>query len=278
MKGELYLIATPIGNLEDISFRAVETLRSADLIACEDTRRTGKLLKHFEIKAKLLSYHEHNETNRIDALVAELKNGRNIALVSDAGTPGISDPGYRIVNAAILEGIKVIPIPGAAAFISAVIVSGLPTDSIFFAGFLPAKKSERRKRLEELRLLPATVCLYEAPHRILHTLKDCVEVLGNRNAALSRELTKLYEETLRGDLETILKLVSKSPVKGELVLSIDRARGNVALNETESILSRVLELEAEGIERKKVLKIVAKEFGVSRSEAYRKLLEAHTEN
>ncbi len=197
MPGILYLVATPIGNLQDISLRCIETLKTVDLIACEDTRHTRKLLTHFNISQKLTSYHEHNEQKRAEELAELLLDGKSIAVVSDAGTPAICDPSFRIVQKAHEIGAKVVPIPGAVAFVNALIVSGLPTDSVFFGGFLPSKKSETRNRLEEVKYIFATLVFYETPHRISKSLQDCLEVLGNRNAAVARELTKLHEEIIR---------------------------------------------------------------------------------
>jgi 16S rRNA (cytidine1402-2'-O)-methyltransferase len=272
MAGTLYLVATPIGNLQDISPRALQTLKDADLIACEDTRHTGKLLSHYGIKNKLLSYHEHNEHERAGELAKLLEDGKNIAVTSDAGTPGICDPAFRIVQKAYGIGAKVISIPGAAAFVNALVVSGLPTDSHFFGGFLPAKKGERIARLKEVKNIPATLVFYETPHRIAKSLADCLEVLGNRKAAVVRELTKLHEETIRGDLQELAEKFGKQVVKGEIVLVIDRteiAGANAKGQTTGDLASRVSELENEGLDRKAALKKAAKEFGLSRSEAYR---------
>ena len=274
MPGTLYLVATPIGNLADISRRALETLETVDLIACEDTRHTGKLLKHFGIKKKLVSYHEHNETARAEELTETLKQGKSIAVVSDAGTPAICDPALRVVRKAREAGASVTAIPGAVAFVSALIVSGLPTDSIFFGGFLPAKKNERRRRLEEVKNIPATLAFYEAPHRIGKSLFDCFEILGNRNAAVVREITKLHEETINGNLEELAKTFSEQSVKGEIVLVIDRTEvqsPNFKAQSSKTIAERIAELESEGFQRKAALKKAAKEFNLSRSEAYRVL-------
>ena len=272
MPGTLYLVATPIGNLADISKRALETLQAVDLIACEDTRHTGKLLNHFGIKKRLVSYHEHNENARTEELAESLKQGKSIAIVSDAGTPAICDPALRVVQKAHEIGAKVVAIPGAVAFVNALIVSGLPTDSIFFGGFLPSRKTERRRRLAEVLLIPATIIFYETPHRLAKSLIDCLEVLGNRRAAIVREITKLHEETILGDLEELAEKFSSLEVKGEIVLVIDReeVQGKLfKVNSSKSIVERVAELEAEGFDRKIALKKAAKEFGLSRSEAYR---------
>lgn len=276
MLGTLYLVATPIGNLQDITFRAVETLKTVDLIACEDTRHTRKLLNYFNISNKLVSYHEHNEQSRAEELSEILLQGKSIAVVSDAGTPAVCDPSFRIVEKAVEIGAKVVPIPGAVAYVNALIVSGLPTDSTFFGGFLPSKKSERRKRLEEIKSIPATLCFYETPHRIAKSLTDCLEILGNRNAAVGRELTKMHEEIVRGNLKYLAEKFAENPTKGEIVLIIEREKiaiSNTQILNNETISKRVSELEAEGFDRKLALKKAAKEFGVGKSEAYKILHE-----
>jgi len=272
MAGTLYLVATPIGNLQDVTHRTLEVLRAVDLIACEDTRHTLKLLNHFRISNRLISYHEHNELERAEELADRLIAGASIAVVSDAGTPGICDPAFRIVQRAIEVGAAVVPIPGAVAFVSAVIASGISTDSIFFGGFLPSKKGDRRKRLEEILNIPATLVLYETPHRIAKSLVDCVEILGDRRAAVVRELTKMHEEIIRGSLPELAARFATQTVKGEIVMVIDRAALNVTKQESptpKSISKRVKELEKEGLDVKTALKKVAKEFGLGKSEAYR---------
>ncbi len=272
MPGTLYLVATPIGNLSDISKRALETLETVDLIACEDTRHTGKLLNHFNIKKKLMSYHEHNEHARTEELAEFLKQGKSIAVVTDAGTPAISDPALRIVQRAHEIGARVVAIPGAAAFVSALIVSGLPTDSCFFGGFLPSKKNERRRRLAEVSKIPATLLFYEAPHRLAKSLTDCLEILDNRKAAVVREITKLHEEIILGSLEELTEKFSSVEARGEIVLVIDRieiANRQSPIANEKSLPERVAELENEGVDRKLALKRAAKEFGLPRSEAYR---------
>lgn len=272
MPGTLYLVATPIGNLQDITLRALETLRSVDIIACEDTRHTGKLLKHFEISKKLISYHEHNEAARAEEILKILVEGKSIALVSDAGTPGINDPGYILVQKVSNFGATVVPIPGAVAFINAIIASGLASDSIFFGGFLPSKSGERRKRLEEISLIPATLVFYETPHRLAKSLADCVAILGDRPAAIARELTKLHEEIDRGRLSDFAVKYSNANIKGEIVLVIDRARQHKNVSNSNSLVSRIQQLENQGHDRKAALKIAAKEFGLAKGEAYRQLL------
>lgn len=271
MPGTLYLVATPIGNLQDISLRALEVLRTVDLIACEDTRHTRKLLSHFRISNKVSSYHEHNELERAEEFADRLMSGESIAIVSDAGTPGICDPSFRAVQKAHEIGAAVVPVPGAAAFVSAVVASGLPTDSIFFGGFLPSKKGERRKRLEELSSVPATLVFYETPHRIERSLQDCLDILGNRRACVARELTKLHEEIAAGTLDDLARRFSISPAKGEMVVVIDRpAVGSPAkANGRTTLAERIAELESGGLDAKAALKAAAKEFGVSKSEAYR---------
>lgn len=276
MAGTLYLVATPIGNLEDISQRALRTLREVDVVACEDTRHTRVLLNHFGIKTPTVSYHEHNERSRAEELCRDLEAGKSVALVSDAGTPLISDPGFRIVQAAIERRIPVVPIPGAAALIAALIASGLPSDQFFFAGFLPARANERRKRLEELHNVPATIVFYEAPHRIAATVKTAAEVLGNRQAVLARELTKLHEEILRGGLDELARRLSEQEKpRGEMVLIVSGAAPDSA-GETRSssrdLGERVNELESTGLDAKTALKQAAREFGMKRAEAYRLLV------
>lgn len=271
MAGTLYLVASPIGNLQDITFRAIETLRSVDLIACEDTRHTRKLLNAFEITNKLVSYHEHNEQERSDELGKLLAEGRSVALVSDAGTPGINDPGFRLVNKALEIGAKVVPIPGAVAFVNAVVASGLPTDSILFGGFLPSKSSERKQRLSEVAGVYATIVFYESPHRLVKSLADCSEVLGDRRAVVARELTKMHEEFVTGSLTEIASHFAANEPRGEIVIMIDRERAGPALVSEVSFIKRFEELVSQGIDRRDAMKKAAKEFGLNRSEAYRLL-------
>lgn len=278
MPGTLYLVATPIGNLADITVRALDVLRSVDLIACEDTRHTRKLLSHYEISTKLVSYHEHNEDARAEELAMKLAGGASIAVVSDAGTPGICDPGFKAVGRAIEAGANVIAIPGACAFVLAAVVSGLATDAIYFGGFLPAKSGERRRRLAEVADIPATLIFYEAPHRIAGSLKDCAAVLGDRNAATARELTKLHEETRRGRLSDLAKYNEENVAKGEFVVVIERASEEhpQPSSEPDKFVERVVELEKEGLDRRAAMRKAAKEFGLARAEAYR-LLQSQKE-
>ena len=278
MAGTLYLVATPIGNLEDITERAIRVLGEVDVIACEDTRRTQTLLNHYDIKTKMLSYHEHNERERAAELGTLLQTGANIAIVSDAGTPGISDPGFRLVNDAIARGARVVPVPGPAAFVAALVASGLPTDEFFFGGFLPARSSQRRARLMKVRSLNSTLIFYEAPHRIARTLEDAREILGEREAAVARELTKLHEEIARGRLSQLAeRFASENAARGEMVLVIDRTVIGVETMEPDSqanIAALVAALESEGLDNRAALKRVARELGLSRPEAYRRLVAA----
>ena len=270
MPAALYLVATPIGNLEDITLRAVRVLREADLIACEDTRQTGKLLRHFGIDKPMVSYHEHNEAARTRELVAKLESGVTIALVSDGGTPLVSDPGYRLVTAAIGAGISVIPVPGASAVLGALAASGLPTDAFRFCGFLPAKTGQRKKALEELREEDCTVIFYEAPHRILDTLSDVSAVYGERPVAVARELTKVHEEFLRGTAEEVrAQLAGRPSVKGEITLLIGKGAPVAA---STPIDEAVRELEQKGVPRMDAIKQVARERGLSKREVYKQLM------
>jgi 16S rRNA (cytidine1402-2'-O)-methyltransferase len=281
MTGTLYLVATPIGNLSDITERACRTLAEVDLIACEDTRHTGALLKHFSIKTKLISYHEHNERERAAELGQSLKQGMSIALVSDAGTPCINDPGFRLVNIARECGARIVPVPGATAFVAALIASGLPTDQFFFGGFLPARTAGRRARLAELREIPATLIFYETPYRIADALKDAREILGEREAAVARELTKLHEEIVRAPLSELAEkfAAAETATRGEIVLVIDRTSLNEQATGQDSemdIAARIHQLEQEGFEPRAALKKVAREMSLTRAEAYRRLTAARS--
>lgn len=273
MIGTLYLVATPIGNLADITHRAVQVLNDVDLIACEDTRHTRKLLQHYGITTKTISYHEHNEQQRAAELVARLKQGSKIAVVSDAGTPSISDPGFRLVRAAIENGVAVVPVPGPSALISALIAAGLPTDEFFFAGFLPARASARRTRLAELNAVPGTLIFYEAPHRLASALQDACEILGEREAVVARELTKLHEEIRRGRLCELAQHYANEQPRGEIVVLIDRKVIAGAERAKESSVAALVEqFEQQGLDHRAALKKAARELGLSRAEAYRKLI------
>jgi 16S rRNA (cytidine1402-2'-O)-methyltransferase len=278
MKGTLYIVATPIGNFEDITQRALRVLREAELVACEDTRRTRVLLNHFGIKTKTISYHEHNERERAAEICKLLAEGKNVALVSDAGTPLINDPGFRVAKAAIEQELPVVPIPGPTAFVSALVASGLPSDEFYFAGFLPARANARRAKLEELSAIPATLIFYEAPHRISAALRDAFDTLGNRRAAVARELTKIHEEIARGSLNELAQRFSADArARGEMVLIISGAKivsGAIkSAGETQPLsqmlVGRVSELESEGLDAKAALKKAARELGMKRAEAYR---------
>ena len=272
--GCLYLVATPIGNLEDITVRALRILGEADLIACEDTRHTAKLLSHYSIQKPTISYHEHNEVTRSAELVLRMEEGARIALVSDAGTPGVSDPGHRLVSLCLRHHVRVIPIPGASAAIAALVASGLPTDEFLFVGFLPSRTGARRKALERLSGEPRTLVIYEAPHRLAITLSDALDVLGRRPAVIARELTKIHEEFLRGDLAELLLRNSQQPARGEITLLIgaDADEGAHPVI-TQPLHARVEQIIREqSVDRKAALKLAARERGLSKREAYKQLL------
>ena len=278
LPGTLYLVGTPIGNLEDITLRALHVLKQVDLIACEDTRHTATLLNHYGIDKPTVSYHEHNELTRAAELIVHLERGDNIAVVSDAGMPGVSDPGYRLVALAIRHHVRVVPIPGASAFLSALVASGLATDSFHFHGFLPPKAGARQTALEAFRNSHRTQVFYEAPHRIVETLRGIVEALGpERHVVVAREVTKLHEEFLRGRADEVLaQLEQRGEVRGEITLLIGKAdEASHAPAATKSIVRRIEELvRDEKIDGKAALKQAAKEFGLPRSEAYRQLQRA----
>jgi 16S rRNA (cytidine1402-2'-O)-methyltransferase len=266
----LYIVSTPIGNLEDITMRAVRVLKEVTVIACEDTRQTRKLLEHYGVRTPLLSYHEHNERQRAAELIGRLRGGESVALVSDAGTPLVSDPGYRLVSAAIAAGIAVIPVPGASAALGALAGSGLATDAFRFCGYLPARSGQRRKALEALRSENCTLIFYEAPHRILETLKDVEAVYGSRPVVVARELTKLHEEFLRGPAaEVRAQLAARAAVKGEITLLI--GKGNAAEAPAAPVEEAVRALEQQGLARMDAIKRVARERGLSKREVYKKI-------
>ncbi len=275
----LYVVGTPIGNLEDITLRALRTLRQVDLIACEDTRQTLKLLNYYGIHTPTVSYHEHNELTRAAELIVKLEQGARIALVTDAGMPAVSDPGFRLISLAARHRIPVVPVPGASAFLSALVASGLPTDSFRFSGFLPAKRGERRTLLESLRSSPRTQIFYEAPHRVVESMEDIVAVLGgSRRVVIAREVTKLHEEFLRGRADEILDRLRAHPPKGEITVLIGKAEEEQDARQPPrpaAVRDRVRELmSAENLDEKAALKRVARELGISKSEAYRELQRA----
>lgn len=281
--GRLYVVATPIGNLEDITLRALRVLKECNVIACEDTRQTAKLLNHFGVEKRMVSYHEHNEITRAAELVIELEQGAQIALVSDAGMPGISDPGHRLVSLCVRHGIPVTPVPGANAMVAALGASGLPMEQFTFVGFLPARPTERRKAMRELAGERRTMVLYEAPHRLLDTLEDALEVWGNRPTVIARELTKIHEEFLRGHLDELVAALQKKEVRGELTLLIGPAdeakRLEGAAGKTDVPLAkRVAEImEEKSVDQKAALKQAARERGMTRREAYKELLVTREE-
>ncbi len=268
MSGTLYIVATPIGNLEDITLRAIRILKEADLIAAEYTRHTLKLLNHLEISKPLISYHRHNEETRQDIIIQKLEEGQNIALVSDAGTPGICDPGEVVIKTCIEKGINVIPIPGPCAFVNALICSGIDTKEFNFLGFLPLNKNNRKQKLEEIKKSNKTIILYEAPHKLKETLKDLKDIIENRKIVLARELTKIHEEFIRKDIDDLITL--SETLKGEVVLIIE---GGEIEQEENDLISLSLEehygyYEKMGLDKKEIIKKIAKDRNVSKNEIY----------
>jgi 16S rRNA (cytidine1402-2'-O)-methyltransferase len=276
--GVLYVVGTPIGNLEDITHRALRVLREVELIACEDTRQTRKLLDHYQISTPTLSYHEHNEAARAEELVRKLEDGVNIAQVSDAGMPGISDPGYRLIKLAIDHGITVVPIPGASALVAALVGSALPTDAFEFHGFLPAKRGQRRSALEAFARAEHTIVVYEAPHRIRETLEDVVAVLGPaRPVVVARELTKIHEEFIRGTATEVLSQVQSRELKGEITLLIGAGGARPQAADPADLATRLREIMREQkLDERAALKVLAKERGSAKSELYRELQRSKT--
>ncbi len=270
--GKLYVVATPIGNLEDITLRAIKILQSVDLIAAEDTRHTLKLLNHLKISKPLISYHRHNEDVKTEVLIEKLKEGQDIALVSDAGTPGICDPGEIVIKKCIEEKIEVIPIPGACAMINALITSGIDTKEFCFFGFLPLNKKLRKNKLEEIKNSRKTIILYEAPHKLISSLNDLAEILENRQIVLARELTKIHEEFIRGNSIEILE--KAKDLKGEIVLIIEGNRKEEAKNNFEDLtLEEHYELyRKQGFEKKEIIKKIAKDRKVNKNEIYQNFL------
>jgi 16S rRNA (cytidine1402-2'-O)-methyltransferase len=266
----LYVVATPIGNLEDITFRALRILKEVGLIASEDTRTTSHLLSHYDIKTPLTSYFEHNKKAKLDFLLSKL-NDLDVALVSEAGMPGISDPGYELVVAAHERGIKVVPVPGASAFISALAVSGLPTDACHYLGFLPRKTGDRKRLLDSVSGEKVTLAAYEAPHRLIEALHDILSILGNRRLAVCRELTKLHEEVFRGTVEEALEHLSEP--RGEITLIIAGSPGGAAEPETGEVSARLEKMKQSGASAREAVALVASETGISRRELYRQWLE-----
>jgi 16S rRNA (cytidine1402-2'-O)-methyltransferase len=270
--GILYIVATPIGNLEDITLRAIRVLKEVQLIAAEDTRHTRHLLDRYGIETPLTSYHDHNKEDKAPVLVSRLLEGQNVALVSDAGTPGISDPGYFLINLAIDRGVAVVPIPGATAAIAALSASGMPTDRFVFEGFLPPKHIARIKRLRELADEERTVVFYEAPHKIKRTVQDLIEILGDRRAVVTRELTKLHEETIRGSLSDILRRLQTGTVKGEFTIILHGASAEPLKQDIDTADYLKNLMLHRGLSKKEAIATAAEELGLPKKEVYRESL------
>ena len=272
MAGKLILCATPIGNLQDISLRALETLKQVPLIAAEDTRHTRKLLNHFGIKTSLTSYHQHNERSKAVDLVRHLQSGLDLALVSDAGLPGISDPGEVLVKMALAEGVQVDVIPGPNALISGLVISGLPSTPFYFAGFLPSTAGQRKEALRKLKNLPATLAFYEAPHRLGKFLRDVLDVMGNVEVAITRELTKLHQEVIKGKVSDVLELIERTPVKGELVVFI-APPVEEKLESPSDWTVEVNSLVKTGLDKKEAIKNLATKYKIPKREIYNYLVK-----
>jgi len=277
MAGLLYIVASPIGNLEDITLRALRVLKEVDLIAAEDTRHTKKLLAHYGIATPLTSYHQHNEIAKSASLVQRLSSGCRVALISDAGTPIVSDPGFRLVQGAIHAGIPVVPIPGPSALTAVLSASGLPSERFVFEGFLPARKSQRRERLRNLREEPRTLVFYEVPHRVEESLQDLLEVLGEREMVLGREMTKLHEEFIRGSVSELAVQAKTKEWRGEMTLVVSgAAKGKDRDSEREidrDLRSEIKKLRKEGMRVKEIAEILGERFSLSKREVYRMVLE-----
>ncbi len=271
--GTLYIVSTPIGNLEDITLRAIRVLKEVDLIAAEDTRHTKHLLDRYEITTQLTSYHDHNKEEKAPVLVARLLEGKNVALVSDAGTPGISDPGYFLINLSVDQKVPVVPIPGATAAIAALSVSGLPTDSFVFEGFLPAKHGARLKRLQKLTGEERTIIFYEAPHKIMKTIEDMIEVMGERRAVITRELTKIHEETIRGTLPEILRHLQEGSIKGEFTIIVHGATAEPARQDIDAAEYLKNLMLHRGLSKKEAIATAAEELGLPKKEVYKESLK-----
>ncbi|HBT20732.1 MAG TPA: 16S rRNA (cytidine(1402)-2'-O)-methyltransferase [Peptococcaceae bacterium] len=278
MSGTLYICSTPIGNMEDITLRALRVFKEVDLIAAEDTRTAKKLLNHYEINTPVTSYHEHNEKNKAPKIIELLLEGRNIALISEAGTPGISDPGYELIREAVNHGIKITVIPGPSALISGLVVSGLPMDRFAFEGFLPRKRSQRRQILENLKNEPRTLIFYESPHRLEETLEDMKEIFNDRRAVLARELTKIYEEILRGNLGELLAAVREKGARGEYVLVVEGAKEQDQTGEIEEwqflgVKEHVKLLVKKGYTKAEAVKEAARLRGLPKGDVYKYVTE-----
>jgi 16S rRNA (cytidine1402-2'-O)-methyltransferase len=271
--GTLYIVATPIGNLEDITLRAIRILKEADLIAAEDTRHTRHLLDRYEIENQLTSYHDHNKEEKAPVLVARLLEGKNIALVSDAGTPGISDPGYFLINLAIDGKIPVVPIPGPVAAIAALSVSGLPTDEFVFEGFLPSKHLARLKRLEKVSGDTRTLIFYEAPHKIVRTIDDMLKALGDRRAVVTRELTKIHEEVIRGTLSEILEHLNKGSIRGEFTILVHGASAEPQKKDIDTAEYLRNLMIHRGLTKKEAIAAAAEDLGLPKKDVYKESLK-----
>ncbi|MEX0806613.1 MAG: 16S rRNA (cytidine(1402)-2'-O)-methyltransferase [Candidatus Binatia bacterium] len=272
LPGILYIVATPIGNLEDMTLRAIRVLKDVDLIAAEDTRHTQVLLDHFEIGTALTSYHEHNERTKAKPLVARLESGESIALVSDAGTPAIADPGYRLVVEATRAGIHVVPVPGPCAVTAVLSASGLPTDEFVFGGFLPAKKQERRSKLQKLRNERRSIVVYEAPHRLKESLDDIYNILGNRRMALAREVTKIHEEFLRARISEVIGQIAERNIRGEVTLILEGSSDENAISEV-ALRDEIGKLQRDGMRIKEMAEVLGEKYGYSKKEIYRLALQ-----
>lgn len=277
--GILYICGTPIGNLEDITLRSLKILKEVNLIAAEDTRHTLKLLNHYQINTKVTSYYEYNKFKKAPYLVEILKNGQDIALVSDAGMPGISDPGYVLIDLALKNNIKIIPVPGVSALITALVVSGLPTDKFVFEGFLPRKIKERKRYFKSIENEERTIIFYETPHRLKKALKDMLEILGDRKVVIARELTKLYEEIIRGKLSQVLTEISTKEVKGEITLIVQGGIKKKENSSTDFLIKECIieeylkKLKNQGYSNKEIIKITQEKLNIPKNLIYKKLLE-----
>ena len=272
MSGTLYIVATPIGNLEDITLRALRVLKDVDLIAAEDTRHTQILLRHFGIRTPLTSYHEHNERTKARQLIERLKQGKNVALVSDAGTPAISDPGFRLIVEAIQAKVSVVPLPGASALTAVLSAGGLPTDRFVFEGFLPVKQKERRERIQTLRAETRTLVVYEAPHRLQETLADMRAILGDREIVLAREVSKVHEEFLRGSIGELIRQIGDGEIRGELTLVIKGSAGENEVSE-DRLKAEIRKLRGRGMRVKEIAEIMGERYSMAKRELYRLALE-----
>jgi 16S rRNA (cytidine1402-2'-O)-methyltransferase len=268
MPGTLYIVATPIGNLDDITLRALRVLKEVDVVAAEDTRHTQVLLNHYGIQRPLTSYHEHNEKTKAEDLVKRLLEGQDIALVSDAGTPAISDPGFRLVAQAVDAGIRIIPLPGASALTAVLSAAGLPTDRVAFEGFLPVKKKQRREKLQALRDEARTLVFYEAPHRLAEALDDIYQLLGDRKAVLAREVSKVHEEFLRGRISELIHALQRREIRGEFTLIVSGSTGETPVNE-DRLKAEIHELHLRGMRVKEIAEVLGEKFGYPKKEIYR---------